>query len=247
MTKHIFLQVCAGLANRLRATVSGIRAAEKLGCNITISWPKEAVFAATWPDLFESDLPAWIQFIDTPIKGARMCLTAEDFNRISNTANDIFIKSYGCFQPMDAKWLKWLRRFKARPEFLSEFGANPPVGLHIRRTDNVSSCMQSPTTAFYAAIQSLPAATKLFLATDDPKEREAVVQSYPGRVIVFPTECYHRCLTEGIQEAFREFVGLSRCAEIFGSVGSSFSELAAAYGDIPLRRISLDTLFQTGV
>jgi hypothetical protein len=234
---HIFLQVCAGLANRLRATVSGIRAAEELGCGITISWPKEAVFGATWTDLFEADLAPWIRFTDQPIKGAKMCLTTDDFEKIKSQEN-LLIKSYGCFQPMDAKWLAWLRRLRPLPQFVPNF-AERPIGVHIRRTDNVTSCLSSPTPAFFAAMNSFSPTIVFFLATDDPAERKAFLGSYSGRIIVHSTECYHRDLKEGIEQGFREFLGLAACSEILGSVGSSFSEIAAAYGGVPLRLISV--------
>jgi hypothetical protein len=238
---RIFLQVCAGLANRLRATVSGIRAAEELGCSITISWPKEAVFGATWADLFESDLAPWIRFIEEPIQGARMCLTTEDFTKLTSDGKlkkdgDIVIKSYGCFQPMDKKWLTWLRRLRPLPKFVGAFSPRA-VGVHIRRTDNATSCLSSPTPAFHAAMNAFPPTTHFFLATDDPVERKALMDSYPGRIIVYPTTCYHRDLKEGIEQGFREFLALAACSEILGSVGSSFSEMAAAYGGLPLRRV----------
>jgi len=236
---RIFLQVCAGLANRLRATVSGIRAAEELGCSITISWPKEAVFGATWMDLFERDLAPWIQFIEEPIQGARMCLTTEDFEKVRDQ-EEILIKSYGCFQPVDKKWLNWLRRLRPLPKFNGAFSPRA-VGVHIRRTDNATSCLSSPTPAFHAAMNAFPPTTYFFLATDDPAERKALVDSYPGRIIVYPTTCYHRDLKEGIEQSFREFLGLAACSEILGSAGSSFSEMAAAYGGLPLRLISPHT------
>lgn len=228
--------MCAGLANRLRATVSGIRAAEELGCGITISWPKEAVFGATWTDLFEVDLAAWIQFTDEPIKGAKICLTAEDFAKVKDQ-EEILIKSYGCFQPMDAKWRNWLRRLRPLPKLMGGFSPRA-VGVHIRRTDNATSCLSSPTPAFHAAMNSFPPTTHFFLATDDPVERKALMDSYPGRVIVYPTTCYHRDLKEGIKQSFSEFLALASCSEILGSVGSSFSEMAAAYGGVPLRLIN---------
>jgi hypothetical protein len=233
---RIFLQVCAGLANRLRATVSGIRAAEELGCGITISWPKEAVFGATWTDLFEPDLAPWIQFIEEPIQGARMCLTTEDFEKVKGQ-EEILIKSYGCFQPVDKKWLTWLRRLRPLPKFNGAFSPRA-VGVHIRRTDNATSSLSSPTPAFHAAMNAFPPTTHFFLATDDPVERKALMDSYPGRIIVYPTTCYHRDLKEGIEQGFREFLALAACSEILGSVGSSFSEMAAAYGGLPLRLIN---------
>ena len=103
--------------------------------------------------------------------------------------------------------------------------------------DNARSIKDSPTEAFFRAMDAYNAATIFFLATDSPVEKAAVLARYPGRVMVLPTECYHRDLLRGIQDAFREFLGLANCSEILGSAGSSFSEMAAAYGNKALRII----------
>jgi len=221
--------VCAGLANRLRATVSGICAAEAIGTPVKISWPREAVFGATFTDLFELPV-AGASFDDTFLQGAKMCLSEADWDGRTG----LRLKSYGCFYRKDPqRWLECLRSLKPRAEFLPRLPPNT-VGVHIRRTDNARSIKDSPTEAFFRAMDAYNAATTFFLATDSTAERAAVLARYPGRVVTIPTECYHRDLLKGIQEAFREFLGLAACAEILGSAGSSFSEMAAAYGDRPL-------------
>lgn len=240
-TKSIQLQVCAGLANRLRATVSGICAAEELCCPITISWPTEMSFGATFTDLFDlsaSDLPSWITFNAVPVVGAAMCLTPADWLQVS-TQNEIRIKSYGEFRPRTPRWTMWLRALRPRKEFLPCLEDFLLVGVHIRRTDNRKAIEESPTEAFIKAMEASPTSARFFLATDSPDERATLLKKYEGRVIAASTGCYQRELLQGIQEAFREFVRLAACSEILGSAGSSFSEMAAAYGGCPLRVVTL--------
>lgn len=241
--KSIHLQVCAGLANRLRATVSGICAAEELGCPITISWPAEMSFGATFTDLFDldrSDLPPWITFGSTTVADATMCLTPADWSQVSGQ-NEIRIKSYGEFRPRTPRWFAWLRALRPRGEFLPCLEDFLLVGVHIRRTDNRMAIEDSPTEAFIKAMDAAPTNTRFFLATDSPEERATLLKKYGGRIITAPTGCYQRSLLLGIQEAFREFVRLAACSEILGSSGSSFSEMAAAYGGCSLRVVTLNT------
>lgn len=228
------LQVCAGFANRLRATVSGICAAEAIGVPVKISWPQELSFAATFTDLFQLPSGGAVSFDDAVLQGAKMCLSEADWDGRSG----LRLKSYGCFYRKDPKrWLECLRSLKPRAEFVPQLPPNT-VGVHIRRTDNARSIKDSPTEAFFRAMDAYNAATIFFLATDSPVEKAAVLARYPGRVMVLPTECYHRDLLKGIQDAFREFLGLANCSEILGSAGSSFSEMAAAYGGCTLRLIT---------
>jgi hypothetical protein len=41
-----------------------------------------------------------------------------------------------------------------------------------------------------------------------------------------------------MNDAVTDFIALSRCKKILGSYASSFSELAALYGDVPLEVIT---------
>jgi hypothetical protein len=230
----IYLQVCAGLANRLRATVSGLCAAEDLSKNIIISWPAEHVFGATWEDIFEPE--PWATAM--PMGYFRMCLSPADWEK-EKRKEPIVIKSYGQFYPTSARWLAHLRSFKPKGNYLNRvkelFGTVKPVGVHIRRTDNLRSILNSPTTSFFDVMDAMPDRV-FFIATDDPKEYEAMFTRYPGRIIQ-RTPLLRRDTLKGIQDAFLDFLALSRCTEIIGSSGSSFSEIAALYGNIPLKII----------
>jgi hypothetical protein len=236
MGDTIYLQVCAGLGNRLRATVSGLCAAKDLGREIIVSWPVEPQFGATWNDIFEPQ--PWI--VDTAMGNLRMCLSPSDWETEKGRSH-IAIKSYGQFYRSD-EWLQTLQSLKPREEYIATvramFGESRPVGVHIRRTDNLKSILSSPTTAFFDDMDAYPKNTRFFLATDDPAEYAAVAERYPGRIINGPG-LSERHTVKGIKEAFTQFLALSQCSEILGSVASSFSEMAAAYGNILLKRVTI--------
>jgi len=240
MQSPIYLEVCAGLTNRMRATVSGICAAEDLGRPIVISWPKEYGFGARVTDLFDlSTLPSWISFSDTRLYKLQSCLSPEDWAKLCNQET-IAIKSYGQFHQSDpARWLSWLRRLRPRKEFVDAIVVRAPtVGIHIRRTDNTVSIEKSPTEVFIHAIKAYPADTQFFLATDDPKEYDTISMKIPDRKFLRACLIPDRNTQVGIEEAFLDFLCLASCTEILGSAGSSFSEMAAAFGAINLNTLS---------
>ena len=242
MSRQLHLEVCAGFANRLRATISGICAAEDLSASITLSWPREAVFGATFTDLFDlsaSELPAWISFDAERQNGLRMCNSPTDWERVRDNPT-IRIKSYGIFyRPNEERWLQWLRRLRPKKEFVNPFStAAPPIGVHIRRTDHNKAIEYSPTHAFVQAMQEYPSDTAFFLATDDPSERAHMEKIFAGRLVGVTASEYHRDTLEGTKGAFREFMQLAQCSLILGSNASSFSEMAAAFGGRPLRVIT---------
>lgn len=228
------LQVCAGLANRLRATVSGLCAAEDLSENLILSWPLEFSFGAAWDDLF---YPINATIIRSPLDSPKMCLNKADW---SSQQPPIKIKSYGQFHRTDQpRWLGHLRSLRPKEVYLQRvralFGETRPVGVHIRRTDNVHSILNSPTESFIKEMLKLPEAV-FFIATDDKKELELISREFPGRILSQSTHLNRHTL-EGIQDAFVDFLALSQCSQILGSAASSFSEIAAAYGDIPMHVI----------
>ena len=235
----IYLQVCAGLANRLRATVSGICGAEDLSRNIVISWPRDHTFSAVWADLFEPIEQPWVSMTVDHSPNLRMCLSPKDWD--TQDKETILIKSYGRFHQTDeVRWLSYLRSIKPKAVYSKKvdklFQERKMVGVHIRRTDNVHSIKRSPTTAFFAAMDQYPPTTLFYIATDDAQERQAIETAFPGRCISQGAPL-NRSTLAGIQGGMVDFLALSRCTEILGSFASSFSEMAAAYGSVPLRVI----------
>lgn len=118
----------------------------------------------------------------------------------------------------------------------------PRYALQIRRTDNVSSIKHSPLELFEDVIQRLinqDASIKFFLATDDQHIKQYLSGKYPRNVIYNPNKA-ERDTPQGIVDAAAEFIIMSECREIFGSYWSSFSEMAALYGNTQLTVIKRD-------
>ena len=116
------------------------------------------------------------------------------------------------------------------------------IGIHIRRTDHQQAISDSPLELFIEAIDrelALPrtegagSGTSIFLATDDEATKQALLGRYGQRVITSPNKAT-RDSAEGIQEALAEMVALSRTDKIYGSANSTFSQIAACLGDIPI-------------
>ena len=208
---------------------------------LVISWPKEAGCNASFPDLFvQNELFDGITIADTTLHTVRQCLSPTDWERERANRNNITIKSYGHFYQKDVvRWLQVLRSLKPRQELAEKAIIPPAVGVHIRRKDNRVSIEKSPTSAFIKRMRTYPDNTLFFLATDEPAEVYNLRKEFGPRLIT-RANMYDRTSLVGMQLALVDFISLSKCSEILGSAGSSFSEMAAAYGDKPLQIVSQD-------
>ena len=110
------------------------------------------------------------------------------------------------------------------------------IGVHIRRTDHVQSITESPIELFFDALDNEVSRhddTSIYLATDDEATKVAISQRYGKRVLTSPRAAT-RDTVSGIQDALVEMAALSRTAKVYGSAGSTFSEMATRWGNIPL-------------
>lgn len=110
------------------------------------------------------------------------------------------------------------------------------TGVHIRRTDNIDSINHSPLEAFVAKIENILKKTpdmKFYLASDSEDVKTYFKKKYPDSFFCYERPA-KRTTKDGIYNAARELMILSRCQRIIGSYYSSFSEAAAKCGDIPL-------------
>ncbi len=152
----------------------------------------------------------------------------------------VYLASYTGFLPYDLDLLR--RLFVPLPEvergidaFTQRFSPHT-IGVHIRRTDNVASIQQSPTSLFVEAIDrelSANADTMVFLATDSQEVKGEMRSRYGDRVLT-ATEEADRDSIGGIRGGIVDMYALSRTGKIYGSFQSSFSCLASQLGDIPL-------------
>ena len=236
---ELHLQVLAGLANRIRAMISGICLAEDLGIKCIVHWSIDHACGAPFESLFNpASLPDFVSVTHLPLLKAYQCLSIDDMEHVKKVwdrQKPLVLKSYGHFHRSDMpRWTRYLRKLQPTEEIYKGVEARLPpfdqsrfLGVHIRRGDNLKSIEASPLQAF---LKRMDEDDSFFVvATDDLWIREALKQRYTGRVW-FPAKTLERHTEEGMKEAVIDFFCLTRCPSILGSFYSSFSEIAALYG-----------------
>lgn len=129
------------------------------------------------------------------------------------------------FQPTD----EILKRGKAVFRKIDE----GTVGMHIRRTDHEEAISQSPLELFYHKIEELfqnKMANQIFLATDDIGVEQELREAFSGQVISYQGKRFGRDSKRGMQDGVVDMLALSKCREIYGSYGSTFSKMASYLG-----------------
>lgn len=111
------------------------------------------------------------------------------------------------------------------------------IGLHIRRTDNQESIEASPIELFFDTVDrelSEHPDLHIYLATDDEPTKLLFRQRYGEARIQTAPNAATRESTDGIREALIEMLLLARTARVYGSAGSTFSEMAVKFSGTPL-------------
>lgn len=244
----LYLEVNAGLCNRLRALVAGICWAQKLGRNLVVAWPSnKPECAAGFYDLFAKEsLPPWVRIVDVVLNAPVTCLSAKDFSEIYSSNDSLpNLISHGNFWDGDQEiWLEHLRRFKPSQavgmfvDFWKGQGLDEiRTAIHIRRTDNEKSIRLSPVSLFKELIHDLPD-RRIVVFSDDASVVYELKQLFPTKVYA-PEQFRNRFGKDGMIEAGAIFFSLASMKQIYGSANSSFSEMASAYGNVPLKIVKL--------
>jgi hypothetical protein len=134
----------------------------------------------------------------------------------------------------------WIRPMPVIADKISDFEEKIRqrncIGLHIRRTDNVSSVENSPDHLFEKAIrdeiQRDPTAV-FFLATDDePTQSHFTGLFGKDRILIQPKK-FGRDSVAAIRDAVVDWTLLTKCSKLYCSYYSSFSETAIAVSNAP--------------
>lgn len=103
------------------------------------------------------------------------------------------------------------------------------IGIHIRRTDNITSINESPTELFIEQIEKellLCSEANFYLASDSEEDKR-VLRAHFGDKILSSSKAADRTSVRGMQEAMIEMYTLAQTKKIIGSAQSSYSETAA--------------------
>ena len=112
------------------------------------------------------------------------------------------------------------------------------IGVHIRRTDHLTSAEKSPTVQFVLEMNREIARdpdTMFFLATDSLAEERTMKELFPGKIITYEKTTLNRNNPQAIKDALVDLYCLSKTSRILASFGSTFSSTAASLGGIPYR------------
>lgn len=150
----------------------------------------------------------------------------------------IYLASYTDFYPYDYDLLRKLfvplPDVKRQIDAFAEGFSLHTIGVHIRRTDNKASILQSPTELFVDAIDKEVEQnddTVIFLATDSEAIKDEMRSRYGRRLLTAGDEADRNSIT-GIKGGVVDMYTLARTNRIYGSFQSSFSELASQIGGI---------------
>uniref|UniRef100_A0A6C0BLE5 Glycosyltransferase n=1 Tax=viral metagenome TaxID=1070528 RepID=A0A6C0BLE5_9ZZZZ len=232
------LEVLAGMANRIRSLISGICLAEDLDLNLHVIWSaNDPACMIPFQELFDvSSLPRWVRVDMGPREGSSVeVLSPDDLEMyLATSSRPLQIRSYGHFYQKDpARWLKHLRALRPAEPF-PETKFLDAVGVHIRRGDHKKAKMFSPIDAFINTMKALPEDTYFVVATDSMPEKTRLIEEFGSARLWFPATSLSRMTRQGMKSALADFIALSKCKKILGSFDSSFSQIAALYGDVPL-------------
>lgn len=114
------------------------------------------------------------------------------------------------------------------------------IGIHIRRSDHTAAIHKSPTEAFIMQMEKeleQHESVSFFIASDSEEDKQKLKKRFGNRIITLnhPTQ---RNSSEGIKNAVIDMYTLAGTQKIFGSFGSSYSEIAAQIGNCKLITIT---------
>ena len=242
MNKPFYMMPCAGLANRIRSMVSAMCYAQDAGIKLHVLWRQEpGICMSPFYSIFGMT-PEWMvvdDIVGHPVWPWKEVFTEDGFCEVKD-ARPLLIKSHQIFYKKGTdQWFETLRTLKIKWDIVeaAEDLMTAPnfVGVHIRRTDHTKATRHSTSWSFWSAMDKYAPDTKFYLATDDLAEREEAVRRYGDRIIYGPKKLLGRNSPDGCKDAMLDMICLSSCSEIIGSYASSFSEMAAALGNVPLK------------
>lgn len=113
--------------------------------------------------------------------------------------------------------------------YVSEFSENT-IGVHIRRTDNVTAIKESPIEKFVEMMKreiSSNENTKFYIASDSEEVKTYMIEQFGEGRIIYGDWCLSRKSVQGMKDAVAELYILGRTKKIIGSKGSTYSTMAS--------------------
>lgn len=160
-----------------------------------------------------------------------------DFHLL-NSDEKVYIESQNRFFENDSPFINFIPIPLIQQKIdscIKKYHANT-IGVHIRRGDNEKSTNESPLAGFITLMKTeieKDINVLFFLATDSVEIENSLHKQFPDRILS-NNKVLDRNSIIGMQDALTDMMCLAKTRKIFGSYWSSFSETAAAIGQIDL-------------
>jgi hypothetical protein len=162
------------------------------------------------------------------------------FTRVAETNNKVYFET--CYEFVSVSQsspviIKQSIRERAI-NFLKPYGRF--IGVHIRRTDSTEAIENSPVELFIERMDALigqSSSVRFYISTDSEEVFNNLKNIYNEKVFSATYERTRRT-ADGIISALVDLYCLSRSEMILGSFYSSFSQMAAKTGNVPLEIVA---------
>lgn len=248
-----------GLCNRLRVLLGALAISEQEKIPTKLVWRPDWQCDAYFDELFEPVDSRWLEivegnFFDRPSSHKELYLPQilrlpfygrqiklyhperhGDLVEIVKRNRRVYINTGYHIHNYTSEHIARLRPRSELQEQIEATVANFPenvIGVHVRRTDNQWSTAVSTDEAFVEAMNRYPEA-KFYVATDDEAVKWRLREAFKDRIFTRETDA-RRDNASSLGEAVVDLFCLSRTRRIIGSFWSSFTDMAAEIGGIPL-------------
>lgn len=206
----------------------------------------------------ESTNQPGIKKIKTVIKnkliGIDYCITEADFpeliwsgkldlSKVAKYNRNIYIQTCQEFgDNLSYECLKPVKELEGRIDSVSSLFDEFTLGIHIRRTDNETSIVNSPIELFVNTMKAeieIDSRTNFFMCSDDLEVINHVKNLFGEKIITFERELT-RETRKGIMDAVVDIFCLAKTSKIYGSYWSSFSEVAAQLGNTKMITVKIN-------
>ena len=119
-----------------------------------------------------------------------------------------------------------------------------PIGIHIRRTDNIQSIQDSPLELFINKMKKITETKNVafYLASDDEATKKYIIKTFNSQKIVTSIgKQINRNSLKGMEQAVVDLWMLGQCKQIIGSDHSSYSLWASRLYNADLQIVSTRT------
>lgn len=262
----IIVQPLGGLCNRMRTIVGAASLASKLNCGLTVFWTSDTSLNIKFTDIFS--LPSFVKIVDFRLSSLKCKLMYHMYKDILRyqILDDSWIYKYARGKEfktwrylVDGKKIflissadilfdgDYSSLFRPKLEMLESLNTvccgKDTIGIHIRRTDNANAVKYSPTHLFISRVHKeleVNPKIRFYLATDDPKEEDIFKNEFGDKIMIYKKHSLDRNNPIAVKDALIDLYNLSCCKKILASFYSSFSDVAALWGNIEKEVIKTD-------